>query len=94
MDPRLVVALFDLPRDADVSALVLRFGVECELVWLNDKNTLAVFSDPARTATTMRRLDQGSAYYGATAVPHSGIASAGEAATNVWGVVGAVKDRG
>ncbi|PHU00102.1 hypothetical protein BC332_29889 [Capsicum chinense] len=73
MDPRLVVALFDLPRDADVSALVLRFGVECELVWLNDKNTLAVFSDPARTTTTMRRLDQGSAYYGATAVPHSAL---------------------
>ncbi|KAM3381550.1 hypothetical protein P3S68_007123 [Capsicum galapagoense] len=47
MDPRLVVALFDLPRDADISALVLRFGVECELVWLNDKNALAVFSDPA-----------------------------------------------
>ncbi|KAL3529098.1 hypothetical protein ACH5RR_008420 [Cinchona calisaya] len=43
MDPRLVVALFDLPRDADVSALVLRFGSECELVWLNDKNDLAVF---------------------------------------------------
>ncbi|KAM3361547.1 hypothetical protein P3S68_016401 [Capsicum galapagoense] len=71
MDPRLVVALFDLPRDADISALVLRFCVECELVWLNDKNALAVFSDPARTATTMRRLDQGSAYYGATVVPQS-----------------------
>ncbi|MCD7454319.1 hypothetical protein HAX54_024331 [Datura stramonium] len=25
MDPRLVVALFDLPRDADISALVLQF---------------------------------------------------------------------
>ncbi|KAF3623614.1 hypothetical protein FXO38_30659 [Capsicum annuum] len=83
MDPRLVVALFDLPRDIDISALVLRFGVECELVWLNDKNALAVFSDPARTTTTMRRLDQGSAYYGATVVPQSGVASAGAAATNV-----------
>ncbi|KAL7152740.1 hypothetical protein ABFS83_04G118600 [Erythranthe nasuta] len=72
MDPRLVVALFDLPRDADVSALVLRFGGECELVWLNDKNALAVFSDPARAATAMRRLDQGSVYYGAVVAPQSG----------------------
>ncbi|PNT76112.1 hypothetical protein BRADI_1g44270v3 [Brachypodium distachyon] len=31
MDPRLVVAMLDLPRDADVSSLVLRFGGECEL---------------------------------------------------------------
>ncbi|CAA0806864.1 NF-X1-type zinc finger protein NFXL1 [Striga hermonthica] len=68
MDPRLVVALFDLPRDADVSALVLRFGGECELVWLNDKNALAVFGDPARAATAMRRLDQGSVYHGAVVV--------------------------
>ncbi|CAI9116311.1 OLC1v1017422C1 [Oldenlandia corymbosa var. corymbosa] len=68
MDPRLVVALFDLPRDADISALVLRFGGECELVWLNDKNALAVFNDPARAATAMRRLDQGSLYYGAVVV--------------------------
>ncbi|KAI3802340.1 hypothetical protein L1987_30471 [Smallanthus sonchifolius] len=37
MEPRLVVALFDLPSDADVSAFVLRFGGEYELVWLNDK---------------------------------------------------------
>ncbi|KAM3380471.1 NF-X1-type zinc finger protein NFXL1 [Capsicum galapagoense] len=94
MDPRLVVALFDLPRDADISALVLRFGGECELVWLNDKNALAVFSDPARAATAMRRLDQGSAYCGAAVVPQSGVASAGAAATNVWGVAGAVKDGG
>ncbi|KAL6545604.1 NF-X1-type zinc finger protein nfxl1 [Orobanche gracilis] len=69
MDPRLVVALFDLPRDADVSALVLRFGGECELVWMNDKNALAVFSDPARAATAMRRLDQGSVYHGAVVIP-------------------------
>ncbi|PHT55458.1 hypothetical protein CQW23_03944 [Capsicum baccatum] len=34
------------------------------------------------------------AYYGATVVPQSGVASAGAAATNVWGVSGAVKDRG
>ncbi|KAJ0811076.1 putative transcription factor NF-X1 family [Helianthus annuus] len=60
MDPRLVVALFDQPSDADVNALVLRFGGECELVWLNDKNALAVFSDPARAATAMRQLAHGS----------------------------------
>ncbi|CAI9113728.1 OLC1v1014386C1 [Oldenlandia corymbosa var. corymbosa] len=71
MDPRLVVALFDLPRDADISALVLRFGGECELVWLNDKNALAVFNDPARAGTAMRRLDQGSLYYGAVVVPQN-----------------------
>lgn len=94
MDPRLVVALFDLPRDADISALVLRFGGECELVWLNDKNALAVFSDPARAATAMRRLDQGSAYCGAAVVPQSGVASAVASATNAWGVSGAAKDGG
>lgn len=75
MDPRLVVALFDLPRDADISALVLRFGGECELVWLNDKNALAVFSDPVRAATAMRRLDHGSVYHGVAMVPLNGSAS-------------------
>ncbi|KAK6795671.1 hypothetical protein RDI58_009126 [Solanum bulbocastanum] len=94
MDPRLVVALFDLPRDADISALVLRFGGECELVWLNDKNALAVFNDPARAATAMRRLDQGSAYCGAAVVHQSGVASAVASATNVWGVSGGAKDGG
>uniref|UniRef100_A0A5B7BGS8 Putative NF-X1-type zinc finger protein NFXL1-like n=1 Tax=Davidia involucrata TaxID=16924 RepID=A0A5B7BGS8_DAVIN len=91
MDPRLVVALFDLPRDADISALVLRFGGECELVWLNDKNALAVFSDPARAATAMRRLDQGSVYHGAVVVPHNGGASVG---ANAWGGTGMTKDGG
>ncbi|PHT97411.1 hypothetical protein BC332_33661 [Capsicum chinense] len=52
MDPRLVVALFDLPRDADISELVLRFGVECELVWLNDKNALASGVASAGATTT------------------------------------------
>ncbi|XP_057492571.1 NF-X1-type zinc finger protein NFXL1-like [Actinidia eriantha] len=87
MDPRLVVALFDLPREADISALVLRFGGECELVWLNDKNALAVFSDPARAATAMRRLDQGSVYYGAVVVPQHGGASV--AASGADSLVGA-----
>ncbi|KNA22210.1 hypothetical protein SOVF_036090 [Spinacia oleracea] len=82
MDPRLVVALLDLPSDADISTLVLRFGGECELVWLNDKNALAVFSDPARAATAMRRLDNGSVYQGAAVVQHSG---AGTAAVTAWG---------
>jgi hypothetical protein len=65
MDPRLVVAMLDLPRDAAVNAVVLRFGGECELVWLHDKNAVAVFNDPARAATALRRLDYGSAYQGA-----------------------------
>ncbi|RID57284.1 hypothetical protein BRARA_F00669 [Brassica rapa] len=68
MDPRLVVSLLDLPREANISALVLRFGGECELVWLNDKNALAVFHDHARAATAMRRLDHGSVYHGAVVV--------------------------
>lgn len=86
MDPRLVVALLDLPRDADISALVLRFGGECELVWLNDKNALAVFGDPARAATAMRRLDHGSVYHGA-AIFHQngGASSASSTAGNAWG---------
>lgn len=72
MDPRLVVAMLDLPTDADVSAVVLRFGGECELVWLNDRNALAIFSDPARAATALRRLDRGSAYQGAVVVAQNG----------------------
>ncbi|XP_021765040.1 NF-X1-type zinc finger protein NFXL1-like [Chenopodium quinoa] len=82
MDPRHVVALLDLPSDADISTLVLRFGGECELVWLNDKNALAVFSDPARAATAMRRLDNGSVYQGAAVVQHIGV---GATAASAWG---------
>jgi len=89
MDPRLVVAMLDLPRDADISALVLRFGGECELVWLNDKNALAVFSDPARAATALRRLDHGSVYQGAVVVLQNGGASGG----NAWGS-GGVREGG
>ncbi|XVF53864.1 hypothetical protein PTKIN_Ptkin05aG0133500 [Pterospermum kingtungense] len=85
MDPRLVVSFLDLPREADISALVLRFGGECELVWLNDKNALAVFSDPARAATAMRRLDHGSVYNGAVVFVQSGGASS---ANNAWGGAG------
>ncbi|GJY11921.1 NF-X1-type zinc finger protein NFXL1 [Tanacetum coccineum] len=84
VNPRLVVALFDLPRDADVSALVLRFGGECELVWLNDKNALVVFSDPARAATAMRQLDHGSVYHGAAVLSTNGTSST-EVSSNVWG---------
>ncbi|KAJ4792936.1 NF-X1 type zinc finger family protein [Rhynchospora pubera] len=68
MDPRLVVAMLDLPREADVSSLVLRFGGECELVWLTDRNALAIFNDATRAATALRRLDYGSAYNGAVVV--------------------------
>ncbi|KAA8542855.1 hypothetical protein F0562_024007 [Nyssa sinensis] len=92
MDPRLLVALFDLPRDADISALVLRFGGECELVWLNDKNALAVFSDPARAATAMRRLDQGSVYHGAAVLQNGGAVAA--LGSNAWGGAGMAKDGG
>lgn len=83
MDPRLVVAMLDLPGDADISALVLRFGGECELLWLNDKNALAVFCDPARAATALRRLDHGTVYQGATVVYQNNNASGSN--NNVWG---------
>lgn len=89
MDPRLVVSFLDLPREADISSLVLRFGGECELVWLNDKNALAVFNDPARAATAMRRLDHGSVYQGAVVVLQSGGAS--NAPANPWGGTGSTK---
>lgn len=82
MDPRLVVAMLDLPRDADVSALVLRFGGECELVWMNDKNALAVFVDPMRAATALRRLDHGSAYQGAAVV----LQNSSPTLNNAWGL--------
>ncbi|XP_010540682.1 PREDICTED: NF-X1-type zinc finger protein NFXL1-like [Tarenaya hassleriana] len=82
MDPRLVVSLLDLPREANISGLVLRFGGECELVWLNDKNAVAVFHDPARAATAMRRLDHGSVYQGAMAVQNVGQSSQ---ASHAWG---------
>ncbi|XP_051208664.1 NF-X1-type zinc finger protein NFXL1 [Lolium perenne] len=89
MDPRLVIAMLDLPREANVSSLVLRFGGECELVWLNDKNALAVFSDPARAATALRRLDYGSAYQGAAMFCPSSTTQASSSG-NVW--VGAQRD--
>lgn len=88
MDPRLVVSLLDLPSDADISALVLRFGGECELVWLNDRNALAVFSDPARAATALRRLDNGSAYHAVVGLQNASAASQG---VNSWGVAGTTK---
>ncbi|KAK9665439.1 hypothetical protein RND81_14G112400 [Saponaria officinalis] len=88
MDPRLVVALLDLPSDADISTLILRFGGECELVWLNDKNALAVFSDPARAATAMRRLDNGSVYHGAASVQQTSTASTVASGISAWGGAG------
>ncbi|TKY44830.1 NF-X1-type zinc finger protein NFXL1 [Spatholobus suberectus] len=94
MDPRLVVSFPDLPRDADISALVLRFGGECELVWLNDKNALAVFNDPARAATAMRRLDHGTVYQGAVFFTPNAGASAASSATNAWGGAGKMKEGG
>ncbi|XWS48313.1 hypothetical protein CRYUN_Cryun13aG0064900 [Craigia yunnanensis] len=78
----------NLPRKADISALVLRFGGECELVWLNDENALAVFSDPARAAMAMRRLDHGSVYNGAVIFIQSGGASGASSANNAWGGTG------
>ncbi|KAF9589493.1 hypothetical protein IFM89_024764 [Coptis chinensis] len=83
MDPRLVVSLMDLPSDADISALVLRFGGECELVWLNDRNALAVFSDRVRAATALRRLDHGSAYHGVVVLQNGGT-SASSPGVNAW----------
>lgn len=83
MEPGLVVGLLDLPREADVSTLVLRFGGECELVWLNDKNALAIFADAARAATALRRVDHASEYRGATTMPADASSSARGGA---WGM--------
>ena len=91
MDPRLVVSFPELPRDADISALVLRFGGECELVWLNDKNALAVFNDPGRAAAAMRRLDYGIAYQGAVVVVTNVGASVASGTMKVGGAVAALK---
>ncbi|KAJ6295056.1 hypothetical protein OIU76_023035 [Salix suchowensis] len=88
LDPRLVVSFLDLPREADISSLVLRFGGECELVRFNDKNALAVFNDPARAATAMRRLDHGSLYHGASVVPQNTGASLASPAYNACAVAG------
>ncbi|CAH8383909.1 unnamed protein product [Eruca vesicaria subsp. sativa] len=82
MDPRLVVSLLDLPREANINAVVLRFGGECVLVWLNDKNALVVFHDHARAATAMRRLDHGSVYHGAVIVQNG---AQSPSLVNAWG---------
>jgi transcriptional repressor NF-X1 len=83
MEPGLVVGLLDLPREADVSTLVLRFGGECELVWLNDKNALAIFADGARAATALRRVDHASEYKGATTVP---VEASSSSRGGAWGI--------
>lgn len=84
MDPRYVVSFFDLPRESDISALVLRFGGECELLWLNDKNALALFSNMTRAATATRTLDHGSVYHGAVAFRQNGASSSQSFGTNAW----------
>ncbi|KHN45264.1 NF-X1-type zinc finger protein NFXL1 [Glycine soja] len=94
MDLRLVVSFPDLPRDTEINSLVLRFGGECELVWLNDKNALAVFHDPARAATAMRRLDYATVYQGAVLVAPNAGALVASSATNAWGGAGAMKGGG
>lgn len=83
MEPGLVVGLLDLPREADVSTLVLRFGGECELVWLNDRNALAIFADGARAATALRRVDHASEYRGATALP---VEASSSTRSGPWGI--------
>ncbi|GAU12784.1 hypothetical protein TSUD_72700 [Trifolium subterraneum] len=93
MDPRFVVSFPDLPRNANISALVLRFGGECELVWLDDRNALAVFNDHARAATAMRRLDHGSVYQGAIMAIPNVRAPVASLVTNAWGGAGIMKGR-
>ncbi|CAI5519565.1 unnamed protein product [Closterium sp. Naga37s-1] len=57
LNPARVVALLSLPRDSNVATQLVRFGGECELVWVDDRNAVAVFEDPGRAATAMRFLD-------------------------------------
>ncbi|XP_078429482.1 NF-X-like 1 [Wolffia australiana] len=84
MDPRLVVALLELQGEADISALVLRFGGDCDLVWLNEKNALAVFANPARAVTAMRCLDSGTPYRSAAVLPEGAGPSAAAKGEGPW----------
>ncbi|GBG58949.1 hypothetical protein CBR_g24300 [Chara braunii] len=88
MDPRCVISFFDLPRDADISAGILRFAGDCELVWLNDRNALSVFSNPIRATTALRYLDHASAYWGAIAQqsqPSQSSSAGASTGMRVWG---------
>ncbi|KAK8939350.1 NF-X1-type zinc finger protein NFXL1 [Platanthera guangdongensis] len=51
--------------DADIRALVLRFGEDCVLVWSNDKNFMAFLSDHA---TATRLIEHNSTSPGAVMV--------------------------
>ena len=61
---------------------------------MNDKNALAVFHDPARAATAMRRLDYATVYQGAVLVAPNAGALVASSATNAWGGAGAMKGGG
>ncbi|GJP29329.1 hypothetical protein CLOM_g16455 [Closterium sp. NIES-68] len=67
LNPARVVALLSLPRDSNVATQLVRFGGECELVWIDDRNAVAVFEDPGRAATAMRFLDHAKPFWGAVA---------------------------
>ncbi|XP_002969132.2 NF-X1-type zinc finger protein NFXL1 [Selaginella moellendorffii] len=69
VDPKLVVALLDLPGEGDISRVVLRFAGECELIWLNDRNAITIFTDPSRAATALKRVDHATPYHGAFVLP-------------------------
>lgn len=73
MDPRLVICLFDLPCDATVKSLILRFGGECELVRMNDVNALVLFKDHTKAATALKVINHASAYQGAIEAPATSV---------------------
>ncbi|KMZ65305.1 NF-X1-type zinc finger protein NFXL1 [Zostera marina] len=82
MDPRLVISFLDMQKESDMNALMLRFGTDCILVWLDGSNALAVFSDIERAATVLKWASNGSAYQGAVVFPPNG---GGISKVNVWG---------
>ena len=64
LNPACVLALSDLPPSANVASQLLRFGGECNLIWINESNAVVVFEDPARAATAARVLDHVQPYWG------------------------------
>eukprot|EP00898_Chlorokybus_atmophyticus_P003433 jgi/Chlat1/4090/Chrsp26S04129 len=66
-DPASILAFTDIPRDADVASSLVRFGGECELVWVDDRNALAVFDNRARALAAMRLLSHSRPYSGVVA---------------------------
>eukprot|EP00899_Mesostigma_viride_P026266 jgi/Mesvir1/6824/Mv09009-RA.1 len=69
MDPQRVLSLPKLPPDCNVSSRLARFGTECDVVWLDDANAVAVFDCRQRAGSALRLLDHAVPYQGVCAPP-------------------------